>query len=213
MTRIPKKLHQIWIGDKNPPEHCIAFSKQMKEMHPDWEYKLWTNEEVFKIYKDDPFLSKWMNNVDDKGIYQLAFFADRIRLLILRDFGGVYVDMDARPIKSFNNVLINVPVNSEFFAGVRMPDGDNNPLPIIDVTVLGSIPNSRVINILCEVYKRHGGAPITGYTIGQYVMMYIGPDVSIFPHEYFYNSTEHPSSIIIHENSETRLRSWDTKNR
>ena len=41
-TKIPKKIHQIWIGNAPIPEHCEAFAREMQEMHPDWEYKLWT---------------------------------------------------------------------------------------------------------------------------------------------------------------------------
>ena len=78
---IPKKIHQIWIGHQEIPEHCAAFGRDMQEMHPDWEYNLWTHDKIFNdLYKDDPFLQ---NYVKDPDLYKWAFMADRIRLLLL----------------------------------------------------------------------------------------------------------------------------------
>ena len=55
-NKIPKKIHQIWIGNAPIPDHCAAFGKEMQEMHPDWEYKLWRHEDIFDdLYKNDPY--------------------------------------------------------------------------------------------------------------------------------------------------------------
>ena len=44
---LPKKIHQIWIGFKEAPDWCKRFGEEMQAMHPDWEYKLWTHDEIF----------------------------------------------------------------------------------------------------------------------------------------------------------------------
>ena len=85
--QIPKKIHQVWIGFKEIPDWCQKFGEEMEAMHPDWEYKLWTHDEIFNHqYKDDPFLQSYLTNPE---LYKWAFIADRVRLLLLRDFGGV----------------------------------------------------------------------------------------------------------------------------
>ena len=72
-----------------------------------------------------------------------AFIADRVRILILRDYGGVYCDLDAKPIRPFDECLAHLSTQHTFFAGMK-PTQENNTL--IDCTVYGSAPNSRVIN-------------------------------------------------------------------
>ena len=39
---IPKIFHQTW-KDANIKDEYLPFAKKLKEVHPDWEYKLWTD--------------------------------------------------------------------------------------------------------------------------------------------------------------------------
>jgi mannosyltransferase OCH1-like enzyme len=100
--KIPKIIHQIWLGGTVMPDHCKQFVKEMKAMHPEWEHHLWGNEIFTEIYKDDPFLQEF---ISDPALYKWAFIADRVRMLLLRDYGGIYCDVDAKPIQSFNLIL------------------------------------------------------------------------------------------------------------
>ena len=137
--KIPKIIHQIWLGGGEMPAHCKQFVKDMEEMHPDWEYHLWGNEVFTEVYKDDPFLK---NYVKDPEIYKWAFIADRVRMLLLRDYGGIYCDVDAKPIRSFNTVRDQLQPNHTFLTGLK-PSQDNNTL--FDCTVYGSAPGSRAV--------------------------------------------------------------------
>jgi mannosyltransferase OCH1-like enzyme len=40
---IPKKIHQIWIGQKELPEKYKNFSEGIKKLHGDFEHILWTD--------------------------------------------------------------------------------------------------------------------------------------------------------------------------
>lgn len=199
---IPKIIHQIWIGHKPIPEHCAAFAQEMQEMHPDWEYKLWTHDEVFNgRYKDDIYLQEY---IKDPDLYKWAFISDRIRLLVLRDFGGVYCDMDAKPIRPFDVILDQLLPGQHFFAGMK-PSQDNNTL--IDCTVYGSVPNGRIINECLDCYKRvtwaHGCR-----TFNDRIIEKMGPDVACFGYEYFYNWQVNDKTIVLHDVEDTRLFSW-----
>lgn len=202
ISNIPKKIHQIWIGFKPAPEHCIQFGKEMQEMHPDWEYKLWTHDEIFnELYKDDIFLQ---NYVKDPELYKWAFIADRVRLLLLRDFGGVYCDFDAKPIRSFNEILAQLSPQHTFFAGMK-PTQEHNTL--IDCTVYGSVPNGRVINECLSIYDvitwAHGCK-----TFNDKIIEKMGTDIALFGYEYFYNNIINDKTIILHDIGATRLFSW-----
>lgn len=201
-NKIPKKIHQIWIGNAPIPDHCAAFGKEMQEMHPDWEYKLWRHEDIFDdLYKNDPYLQ---NYIKDPNLYKWAFIADRIRLLLLRDFGGIYCDLDAKPIRPFDIILDSLTEEQTFFAGMK-PSQDNNTL--IDCTVYGSVPDGRVINECLACYHRlnwaHGCR-----TFNDRIIEKMGPDIALFGYEYFYNWQISDKTIVLHDVEDTRLFSW-----
>ncbi len=87
MPRIPKIMHQIWLGSK-VPEAFEPFMASWIQMHkgPEWQYILWTDERIEKL-----------------GLYNQEFYdqttnygmkSDIARLEILYRFGGVYLDID-----------------------------------------------------------------------------------------------------------------------
>jgi hypothetical protein len=199
--KIPKIIHQIWLGGAVMPDHCKQFVKDMKEMHPEWEHHLWGNEVFTEIYKDDPFLKEF---VSDPELYKWAFIADRVRMLLLRDYGGVYVDVDAKPIQSFNIILDKMLPTQTFFTGLK-PSQDNNTL--FDCTVYGSAPRSRTVLEILSVYKSltwaHGCK-----TFSDKIIETIEPDVACFNYEYFYNWVVNDKTIVLHDVEHTRMFSW-----
>jgi len=200
--QIPKIIHQIWIGYQDPPEWCTRFGEEMQAMHPGWEYKLWKHDDIFNgIYKDDPFLKEYVTNPE---VYKWAFMADRIRLLLLRDFGGIYVDLDAKPIRPFDLVLNELSDQHTFFAGMKDSQSNNT---LIDCAVYGAARNSRIINECLEEYVdvkwAHGCK-----TFSEKIIKRFGMDVALFNYEYFYNWQLGENTIVLHDIVETRLFSW-----
>jgi mannosyltransferase OCH1-like enzyme len=100
---IPKIIHQIWLGSKIPAKYN-RITNTWKEKNPDWEYKLWTDDDVSKI------------NLVNNKIYNLSnnygIKSDILRTEILYQFGGLYVDTDFECIKSFNDLTY-----LDFFTG------------------------------------------------------------------------------------------------
>lgn len=88
-----KKIHYVWLGggplSKNI-QYCID---SWKKMMPDWEIIRW-DESNFDTQK-----YTFIREALDKKKY--AFAADIIRLLVLRKWGGVYMDTDVQVIKNF----------------------------------------------------------------------------------------------------------------
>lgn len=174
----------------------------MEIIHPDWEYKLWTHDEIFDdLYKDDEFLQTY---VKDPEVYRWAFIADRVRLLLLRDFGGVYVDLDARPIRSFNEILNKLTPQHTFFAGMKELQSNHT---LIDCTVYGSSPNSRIVNEILKVYKilewAHGCK-----TFSDVIITETDTDVALFNYRHFYDDKITKDTIVLHDVMDTRLFSW-----
>ncbi len=92
-VRIPKIIHQIWLGGKLP-ERYKEIQKSWQEFHPDWEYRLWTDEDakVFKMQNRKLFESA--TNFGEK--------ADIFRYEILYQMGGLYVDTDFECLRPFD---------------------------------------------------------------------------------------------------------------
>ena len=46
---INKIIHQIWVGKYPLPERETRLSKEIKEKHPNYEYHLWTDDNLPEI--------------------------------------------------------------------------------------------------------------------------------------------------------------------
>ncbi len=93
--KIPKVIHMIWIGpDECPYEESID---SYKRNNPDWEVRIWGNGTVskFDIY------NKWVY----EKMTSWAGKADVLRLEILYNHGGLYVDMDSRCLKPLDSLV------------------------------------------------------------------------------------------------------------
>lgn len=87
MSKIPKKMHHIWVGEKEPPYQWI---NTWKEKHPTWEYKLWRNEDVYgRKWKNQALVDHYTNLKWWHGV------ADVVRYEILNEEGGFMSGADA----------------------------------------------------------------------------------------------------------------------
>lgn len=111
-----KKVHQLWKTEdlttysNNEHSHHI-WTKYFKPLG--WEVKLWTDEMIDKIVKEEySFLWELYSQKLKKGVMK----ADLARLLIVHREGGIYADLDAYPIlgshfssfKDWENELFNL---------------------------------------------------------------------------------------------------------
>lgn len=91
--KIPKIIHQIWIGSPVPP----VFEKYMnswKKMHAGrgWKYILWTDETVKNLF---PLHNqKFYDESESMGVK-----SDLLKWEIVYRYGGVYADMDFECLK------------------------------------------------------------------------------------------------------------------
>ena len=85
-TQIPRIIHQIWIGPKNPPMHWI--NTVIDFCH--------TNGYVYKLWRDADVVTLGLINkkaFDDEPSW--AGKADVLRYEILYRHGGIYIDADS----------------------------------------------------------------------------------------------------------------------
>jgi hypothetical protein len=127
---IPKIIHQIWLGPKQIPAKHQENSNQWRALHPDWEYKLWTEKDI----ENWDFSSKDLFNRSSS--YQEQ--ADLLRYEVLIKYGGLYLDFDYQPFKSLDEV------HSKYdFYGTTEPIAENADIVVTDALV-GSVPNHKI---------------------------------------------------------------------
>jgi len=99
---INKIIHQIWVGNYPIPERETALYKEIREKHPDYEYHLWTDENL-------PEIPETLKPMYDEMYRQQDFVycADMLRWLVVYEYGGWYLDIDWEYIKHLDGLDIN----------------------------------------------------------------------------------------------------------
>lgn len=199
---IPRVLHQIWCGD-NVPSEIIKRMEGVKRMNPDFQYRLHRDPAEFK---NDPYLD-WAKSANQPT----AFFVDRMRLLCLRNEGGIYVDADCQAVRPLVNLGIFDDTRADFMLGLRSPDRLGvqlrNGVSLADNTVLASAKNGRMIARLLELYHPAGKVQ-NGSSVGIHALRHLGPDTRVLGFKYFYAEQSYPETILLHD--ACNLGSWMT---
>lgn len=95
--RIPKIIHQIWLGSPFPDKYR-AWQQSWIHYHPDWEYRLWTDADIEKLHAlGDFFVGETYQFYQEAINYGEK--SDVLKILLIRYFGGMYVDIDFECLK------------------------------------------------------------------------------------------------------------------
>ncbi|MBS0656452.1 MAG: hypothetical protein JSR46_11800 [Verrucomicrobia bacterium] len=197
VPKIPKCIHQIWVGPKPLPPYFWRYKKTWKEKHPDWKYQLWTDKEVanFDFEQKDLYLAS--TNWGEKS--------DILRAELMDRFGGLYVDIDCENLKAFDELHMKY----DFYAGLEPPhQGDMTqraPHLVISDALIGVRPGHPIIKEWKELIRarwHHFGALYpdgpkrtllrTFFPFGEAVMMHLtdpGYVNIVFPPTYFFPLT------------------------
>jgi mannosyltransferase OCH1-like enzyme len=97
MIKIPHIIHQTW-KDEQVPDKWKAYQEKVIALHPDWEYRLWTDQE------NDAFIQKHYPDLFPiyKSYPKPVMRADVIRYAIMDQIGGLYLDLDYEMLKPFD---------------------------------------------------------------------------------------------------------------
>jgi len=92
------------------PKSIADRAAHMKAAHESkgWKVYLWHNE-LWEKYKDDEFVKAYRKQYV-KEAKTIAFICDYFRLLLLRDHGGVFTDVDSILVKGTSNTSNNITI-------------------------------------------------------------------------------------------------------
>ena len=98
---IPKKVHYIWLGGRPKDKLTEICLLTWKDKMPDYEFIEWNenNLDLDKISRENEYFAECRK----RNLY--AFMADYLRIKILYEQGGIYIDTDVQAIKSLDPLL------------------------------------------------------------------------------------------------------------
>ena len=142
INSIPKTIHQIWLGPRPIPEEYLENSKKWQKLHPSWQYKLWREADI----------ESW--NFQSKDLFNKASSyqekADILRYEILQKHGGLYADMDYKPLKSFDEVHCKY----DFYGTIEPLHSENQNLTIPN-SIVASAPNNPIFYKTLQQIRSH----------------------------------------------------------
>ena len=131
-SRIPKILHQIWLGGDMPSLERRLVQHTKNTLDSNWEHILWTEADIDKIdYNKEHF----------NATPNLGQKSDLLRYAILNQYGGVYMDTDFLLLDSFDHLL-----HLDFFSGIAYDSRPN-----LFNGLIGSSAHNPVITSLLEL--------------------------------------------------------------
>lgn len=93
---IPKKIHYAWLGNEMP-ESSRKNVEHWKELCPDYEFYEW-NDKNYNVHAN-----KYMEQAYERKMW--GFVPDYMRLDIIYNYGGIYLDTDIEMIKKPDELL------------------------------------------------------------------------------------------------------------
>ncbi len=169
-TKIPKVLHYCWFGGNPKPDLVLKCIESWKKVMPDYEIKEW-NESNFDI-NSHPY-TKYISDAKKWG-----FIVDYLRLYILYNHGGVYLDSDMFMLKSLDNLL-----NDSCFTAYE--DDEN-----LSCGAVGAEKDNPFIKFCLDYYEK--------YNDENYRILKTGPAVMTENYHNYRNQSGDNAFIKIH---------------
>ena len=94
---IPKKIHYCWFGKSPLPDNAKKCIESWKKYCPDYEIIEW-NEDNYDLNKNEYTKYTYKNK-------KYAFLTDYVRLDIIYNEGGIYLDTDVELLKPLDDLL------------------------------------------------------------------------------------------------------------
>lgn len=175
MQNIPKIFHQIWLWGKAMPNEFLFYQKTWINHHSDWSLILWNESNIAQL--------KFVNWNDYDLLSNYAEKSDYLRICILLEYWGVYIDTDFECVQNIEPLLLNYnfviwkealkTFNQAFLASIFWH------AILLDIFQwFHSQINKRY---LCSTDK------LWPHYISQHISNYPGSDIHILPGHFLYN--------------------------
>ncbi|WP_413732825.1 TcdA/TcdB catalytic glycosyltransferase domain-containing protein [Sodalis sp. RH20] len=175
---IPKIIHHIWLGDAPFPYEAMINLVRNVDLNPDYVIKLWvdnpkrTHSELMTVGLTSAIFARVeilrysapyeleaiiLRECADTPYKNYAAASDVLRLSVLRDFGGIYMDVDIALSESLGDILIDnqfgqPAVDSLFKYDSVTTSDDDFEVGVIN-GVIAALKDAKDIDFLLEAIK------------------------------------------------------------
>lgn len=208
-NEIPKLIHLIWKGDKEPSYLTEQIDSWKKYIDKTWTLCVWRDAELESIKKklDNPYTKKIFEIAE--SMPEIESYVDILRLYIVYTFGGYYFDAD---FQVFRDIEPIAHVDSDLI----ISNSTSAYYPYVDNAFFGASRNNSFLKycldtLICNfekggmenewIIKRTG--PIF---LGDCMINYDGFDkvIKSIPSKYLY-ANEKDDTIIIRVDGEVKF--------
>lgn len=197
---IPKRIFYVW-GEGEPKKRDVEVCMQSwRQTAPDYQIvEINQDGKEYFDWEKELAENKWFREVCDRNMW--AYIADYVRVKVLRDNGGIYLDTDVslvRPLDAFlaEPAFVGMQDSSE--------DGHND---FTEPAILGAEKGNRLLDQILGFYSNDGGETIwttPAYTMPEIFQRFLeknyGPerypakpdqkivrheDITVYPERYF----------------------------
>jgi hypothetical protein len=104
---IPKIIHNIWIqGYENLPNENKVTYANIKKLNPEWDFMIWDDEMIKKMLKKYPSVYNiYIKTSNYTEIDNNTIKSDIARYIIMKEYGGLYFDVDFSCTSSFDELF------------------------------------------------------------------------------------------------------------
>ena len=154
---VPTHVHQIWLQGGELPEPLRGYAKGVSDLcdRVGWQYSLWSVQDYKKLSSESQEVFRTLS----AKCCHISQQSNILRYLILRDFGGLYLDVDVR-LRKLPEALDGAWAHKSFASAC--PAG--HPWALRIVSMFNNIDLSK---------HATGGSRL--------VRMSMGPDVNVWP--------------------------------
>jgi len=103
-----KIIHQIWVGKYEMPDMAKYFLERNIRVNSDFQHILWTDDNLPQLPDKVKSLVDFFYERKD-----YAFVADVLRVYLVYEYGGLYIDLDTRPNEPLSD--LNLEKYNGFF--------------------------------------------------------------------------------------------------
>lgn len=142
---IPKRIFYVWGSNEPKKRDVLACMQSWRQLCP--EYKIIEiNEDSVEYFDFQKELqsNEWFNAVYHKRMW--AFVADYIRIKVLHDHGGIYLDTDVTVLKNFDDFL-----HETAFVGMQ-DNAIDGKYDHVEPAILGAQKHNKVLKCILDIY-------------------------------------------------------------
>lgn len=132
---IPKVIHYCWFGGNPKPDLMLKCLDSWKTHCPDYEIIEW-NESNYDV-EANPYTARAFS---DK---KWAFLSDFVRLDVVYQYGGIYLDTDVEVVRALDDLL-----EQSFFLGYEDEDYINTGIGF------GAVKGHPVVQLMMNKYHQ-----------------------------------------------------------